>query len=291
MKYLLTVVSLFIILSSSSNKDYISGGYYERAYLADSLFLSGDIQNSNKILTKLFNEFQPINLKYYGEFKTYVKSDFLLGRVKKSKVGFERLISEYGLTMSQINNDNVLSKLFKHKNFSDEDYKRLRKIYLKNSLNSLQNEIASIKILDSKYRVNRDIYKKNKEAQDSIDKKNALKLKEIFENYGYPSTQRLGLVEGMKTRDYDIMIPLLHTSDSIRKVYFLPKILGFIRKGECNPLVYAFLFDQMRLYNNLPQKYGSYNSSNIRSFDSLNKFRKEIGLPKHGYEKWRRNVM
>lgn len=290
MKYYFTIVFLFTVLFTS-NTNYISGGYYERVYLADSLFLSGDVQNSNNILTELFNEFKPINLKYYEEFKTYVKSDFLLGRVKKAKVGFERLISEYGLTMSQINNDDIFSELFDREKFSSEDYDLLREIYLNTTHQHLQDEIVNIKTLDSKYRSSREVYKKNRKTQDSIDKKNALRLKEIFESYGYPRINRLGLSEDMKSRDYDILIPLLHTSDSIRKVYFLPKILDFIRKGECNPIVYAFLFDQMRLYNNLPQKYGSYNSSNIHSFDSLNKFRKEIGLPKHGYEKWRRSVM
>ena len=133
----------------------------------------------------------------------------------------------------------------------------------------------------------------NKRKQDSIDLENRNALVNIFEEIGYPNFNKLGEEPYEYPSKYNIKVILLHTPDSIREHYFLPKLLEYVRSGECNPIVYGALYDQLFLYNKMPQKYGTYiqKTPNLQSKDSINYFRKKIGLPNYGYEKWRSRTL
>ncbi len=56
----------------------------------------------------------------------------------------------------------------------------------------------------------------------------------------------------------DIELFLLHTKDSIRLNYFIPKIKEFTVNGTAPPRVLDIMIDQYYSYNDKPQIYGTY---------------------------------
>ena len=120
--------------------------------------------------------------------------------------------------------------------------------------------------------------------QDSIDKLNTNRLKEIFEQFQYPNNQVIGSysVDRIHT---DITTMLLHTSDSIRMSYFVPKLKEFVKAGTCSPTTLGQVIDQFYLYNGEPQTHGTYESKDSRyakmigDRGQVNKNRISIGLP------------
>jgi hypothetical protein len=116
--------------------------------------------------------------------------------------------------------------------------------------------------------------------------KNQSRIIEIFNDFGFPNEKLIGNFTIDKI-NADISVILLHTKDSIRKAYFMPKILEYIKKGEASPELYANLHDQLLLYNGDSQYYGSYENEIKISIKEVNNRRKKIGLPNYGYLKWR----
>lgn len=112
------------------------------------------------------------------------------------------------------------------------------------------------------------------------DKKNAELLKWMFENYGFPSLQKIGLWNN------DFFIPsgpvLLHMADYEEyHQYFKTKVLEYVKSGDCPPRDYAAMMD--RYYLHVIKKevpYGVYiGYENIKDSASINRNRKSIGLP------------
>ncbi|HLS31903.1 MAG TPA: hypothetical protein VK021_13685, partial [Flavobacteriaceae bacterium] len=83
----------------------------------------------------------------------------------------------------------------------------------------------------------------------------------------------------------DPTILLLHTDDSIRIDYFIPKVKEFIKKGQCTPYVLGTMYDNLALFNKGPQTHGTYENQNgdyanmISDVSKVNENRAEIGLP------------
>jgi len=83
----------------------------------------------------------------------------------------------------------------------------------------------------------------------------------------------------------DVGLLLLHTKDSIRMNYFVPKVKEFVKKGLAPPRTLGTMIDQYYLYNGKPQIYGTYGArgggyanmiDNLKKVDSN---RISIGLP------------
>ena len=98
---------------------------------------------------------------------------------------------------------------------------------------------------------------------------------EIFHTHGFPNHKIIGGYD-IDNSNADITVILLHTKDTVRKEYFMPKVLEYIKKGEASPELYANLYDQFLLYNGQEQYYGSYENKVEISINELNKRRKEI---------------
>ncbi|UPT71849.1 MAG: hypothetical protein M0D53_05975 [Flavobacterium sp. JAD_PAG50586_2] len=133
-------------------------------------------------------------------------------------------------------------------------------------------------------------YKSNIDKQKIIDLKNQKRLIEIFDRYGYPNKKIIGGYN-IDNDNVDITVMLLHTNDSIRREYFMPKVLEYIKHGEASPELYANLHDQLLLYNGEDQYYGSYENKVDIPTNELNKRRRKIGMPNYGYQKWRLNTI
>src|SRR5690606_31646487 len=111
-----------------------------------------------------------------------------------------------------------------------------------------------------------------KRILDSIDSINENLLIYIFEKYGYPDESLVGNMEfsiKMEDNPFSMVLShvLLHTRDSIRQAYFLPKMLEFVKQGKTPPLFYARMADQLEVYHQRSQIYGTYTNVSVK--DSL----------------------
>lgn len=262
--------------------------YYLKVYEADSLYLTGNYERSFQILDSLFREFEPLNYEY-NELETYIKASYLTSNNENTKKYFEILISTYGLRKEFIKEDRLMYLAFNSLNFDSKTIDELEKLYLSNVNYELRDLISEMVYKDQLHRQKGTV---NKDSMRKIDKENELKLIEIFNNYGYPN-EKIGCKVKVKNRQHNqetnISILLMHTDDSIRIHYFLPKILDFVKKGDVTPSIFAKLTDQLYLYNDQKQIFGTYSNSPLqygkRTTDSL---RKSIGLTSYKeYDKWR----
>ena len=143
-----------------------------------------------------------------------------------------------------------------------------------------------MKANDQLYRSREDSYNFRSE-QALIDSLNHARLIEIFEIYGYPDERMIGhrSVDGIYDTSIEAM--LLHTKDSIRLNYFIPKLRNFVKEGKCDPMTLGRVIDQYYLFEEEHgyQIYGTLVSSRdgkvSRIKDSLNVNNRRLieGLP------------
>lgn len=268
------------IQNNSIEKEVNYIPYYLKVYEADSLYIVKNYQKSHKILDSLFKKHEPINMSIYYELCTYYKTRIILNKNINTN-NFSKLITKYGLTEDMIRNDSILNIFYQeNKPFFIKNYTDLRSQNISTININLRNEIKEMSIKDQSYR------QSDFEKQNKIDSINSIKISHIFKNFGYPNE----FVIGNSSVDHTyigIEAILLHTADNDRINYFMPKVFEFIKKGKASPKMYANLKDQMELYHDKEQYYGSYENKTSISVNELNKRRKEIGLPNYGYEKWR----
>ncbi|WP_460220039.1 DUF6624 domain-containing protein [Psychroserpens sp. MEBiC05023] len=287
-KYRLYFYLFMVTVSCKVDKkdtiDYID--YYSSVYEADSLFIEKKYSESYSILKEIFDKYEPINMDIYYEYETYLSSAVELEKTSELCDDLITLVSKYGYNKQRIFDNPNLKKIA---DSCPEVSKKIDELYqvFVSSLNlSLRNEMHLMVIEDQKYRGN-GTYQDNVVNQEKIDEENTNRLIEIFNEYGYPNQELIGdyFVDQKHLMFTSI---LLHTNDSVRENYFIPKLLEFLKKGKCNPITYASMVDQLYLYNGESQIYGTYsNNMNISNFEKLDTTRKSIGLPAYGYEEWR----
>jgi hypothetical protein len=122
--------------------------------------------------------------------------------------------------------------------------------------------------------------RKNPQLMEKNDRINEKLLKWTFENYGYPSMQKIGLIgnDGV----FMPMHPLFsHMIDSKEYSYFKAKMLEYVKSGDCIPKDYANMVDRHDLQiSKKEMPYGSYpNYTSIIDTVKVNRNRKNIGLP------------
>lgn len=260
--------------------------YYLKVYEADSLYIIGEYERSYTILDSLFKSYEPLDLPIYQEYVTYNKLKIVLKiRIKRSE--FSELFSKHGYTREYIENDSLLNSYYnKNKKYFDNNFSGLRKNYLSSLNLELRKTILEMKQQDQLYR--KKEYKNHLEEQERIDSLNTVKLITIFNTLGYPNEKLIGNFSIDNTNS-NISAILLHTKDSIRVNYFMPKILEYVKKGQASPRDYATMQDQYFLYNGEEQYYGTYTTKEKITVpvSELNRRRKTIGLPNYDYENWR----
>jgi len=271
-------------LKVNVKKEVNSIPYYLKIYEADSLYYIKNFKGTYLLLDKLFKEFKPLKITSIHEYSLYTKSGILLNKNIDFKKRYIDLIANYGYTQEILKNDSILNIGLLKSKITFKEYDSLRNKYLSKLDFKLRNEIIEMCRLDQFYRT---IYDEGdrKEKMIAQDKKNQKKLIILFDKNIYPNEKIIGSYS-IDRKDIDITTILLHTNDSIRKSYFLPKILKFVKNGKCEPIVYGAMIDQLQLYNDKEQIYGTYNIRNISSKDykKFNLLRKSIGLPSIQYE-------
>lgn len=275
---LVIVVSCKTIKNTDCN--YIED-YYQTMYKADLEFETGNYTKAFELYEISFKHCEAKNTLTFNEIANFTESSAIL---KKFDITYEYAKKQIlnGVTLNRFeNNNNFIDFLSSnHGQKLIKEYNVLRKSFESNANFQLRDEIISMRQADQMYR-NKD-YSKNISKQDSIDKIHEKRLIEIFETIGYPTEKILG----QNTMEYpvNLEILLLHTKDSIRMNYFVPKIREFVKNGTATPLTLGRIIDQYYLYNDEPQIYGTYSNQNggfaniIADLKKVNNNRISIGL-------------
>lgn len=259
--------------------------YYLKVYEADSLYLTGNYQRSFEILDSLFQKYKPLNQPFIGEFRIYLKSAYLSSNYQIFPDAMVKGIIDFGLSDFLFENDSILGLAFQHAKIDSNAYNDYWNKYVSKLNLSLRDTIIEMKARDQ-YNGRKDYDKpEGKRILDSIDLINEKLLIYIFEKYGYPDESLIGNMEFSIKRDstpFSTVFShvLLHTRDSIRKAYFLPKMWKFVKEGKAPPIFYARMVDQLEIYNKRPQIYGTYKGVDIKDKQIVDSLRNSIGLPK-----------
>lgn len=272
---------LFVIpvICKAQTKSYAR--YYKNIVIADSLFAVKKYTAAYNLFNKTFKEFEPLNTFRFREYTRYIISKDLAGETV-TKEELETLLSKYGGGSSMyVHKDPTFKKLFEKYNIDKDQIDSLSSSYKKTLKIDLRNQLFKAIEEDQYYRTYYEGPDKDKlwKKSDSINEK---LLVDLFEKNIFPNEKVIGpkFYEGSAV---DIELLLLHTEDSIRMNYFLPKIKKFVLEGKCNPYIYAMMIDQYHLYNDKEQLYGTYNTEELSpekyTYYNENRRKLEIGLP------------
>lgn len=280
-------ISLFILVSflNSCRKErqdcnFITD-YHPLVIKAEIEYEKKNYKEAYKLLKEAFNSCNPRNTVTYYEIDKMAKITAHLGLFEES-LDMIRLQISQGFTVDKYKSDTLFNKVLQSKKgielIKQADF--LRNEYLKSIDTSMVSKLIKMNSCDQQYRKKRNYYNEHKKEQDRLDSINESQLMKIFESYGFPEEHLMRFAHPEMIRVNAI---LLHTEDSIRENYFLPKLKEFVKSGKCDPRTYAVVYDQFLLYNDLPQKYGTYYKSdgtlsNSVHLDEVNKNRFSIGL-------------
>ena|GEM_PF-745213 len=257
--------------------------YYLKTYEAKDLFEQGNYEKSFEILDSLFKKYEPLNQFMVLEYNIYLKSAYLSSNYQIFPEAVAKGIEDYGLSDFLFENDTLLGLVFQYSKIDSNQYNDYWNKYVSKLNLTLRDTIIEMKARDQ-YNGRKDYDKpEGKRILDSIDSINENLLIYIFEKYGYPDESLVGNMEFSMKRDESpfstqISHVLLHTRDSIRQAYFLPKIWEFVKKGKASPISYAKMVDQVEMDHKRPPMYGKVRNE-VTKDNRKDSLRKSIGLP------------
>ncbi|AYZ10839.1 hypothetical protein EGY05_02285 [Chryseobacterium arthrosphaerae] len=277
-----TLIAVFFILTAckSRNLNYIT--YYNKINETDSIFrFQKDTAAIIKRYKKIFRQYPPKNQDRINEYENYIRLADQHHKNFGGKKSLYKLIPLIAPNWKYKKEDTSFIQLYK-KYGIDRQEMEVKVEEWKKGLN--QKLIDSFTVAFQRDQSSR----KEGNYPDVIknDKKNAELLKWMFENYGFPSLQKIGLWNG------DLMMPsgpvLLHMADYDEyHQYFKTKILEYVKSGDCPPRDYAAMIDRNDSYHKRPYTYGVYQGyENIKDSATVNRNRKSIGLPSLKHAQW-----
>ena len=289
MKYIAIV--LILVLSSCKKQEECSGcnyitDYYQIIYKADVEYMTENYEKAFELYQKAFNSCAVINTPTYNELSNFAETCAILGE-NDLAIKFIKKRIKNGYEIKWLMENPNFDKVFASEKGRElvSNYDKLRKDALYNLNLALREEIKAMGVEDQKYRNEKNtLYKENAAKQEAIDDYNTNRIIEIFNEFGYPNETIIGGFS-VDRSSVNISTILLHTSDSIRMNYFVPKLTEFVRNGSCPPNVLGTIIDQYYLYNGEPQINGTYTkpngnySSMIPNLKKVDSNRISIGLP------------
>lgn len=258
MRLVLSIL-LSILFGCSVNKksecNYITD-YYQTIYKADYEFETKNYQKAFGLYQTAFNSCEPITTLGYNEIVKFAETTAILKKYDLTFAFVKRSILE-GSELSSFQNNTSFEGFMTSKYGKQlvQEYDALRSQFMDKIDLELRNELILMRFADQGIRnqgSNSDWTK-----VDSVDKLHEKRLIELFESVGYPNDVMVGPYS-LDQNQTDVGLLLLHTDDSIRMNYFVPKVLEFVKKGNASPNVVGTMIDQYHLYNKNPQIYGTY---------------------------------
>jgi hypothetical protein len=224
---------------------------------------------------RLFRRYEPKNQERIEEFRTFIE---LSDKYHKNFGGKKNLYKLIPLVAPYRDSYKKLYALCKKYGIDSTEVKQKVTEWKKNLNKRLIDSFSIAFIRDQEVRTTESL---NIEQMRKIDNKNAGLLKWTFENYGYPSMQKIGLFND----NYDVFMPmevlLLHMAQTEDYPYLRDKLLEYVKSGDCPPRYYAALVDRHNIFaSHEPVLYGYYMVYET-PIDTLrfNKNRKTLGLP------------
>ena len=279
------ILLLFIVFSCQSDKkthcNYITD-YYPTIYKADLEFALENYKQAFELYQDAFSACDAKNTLGLNEIGGFTECSAILGKFNITYEYAKKQILN-GVELSRFQNNETFNDFLSSdfgKKFASE-YNGLRKDFEDNADSKLRDELISMLSADQMYRG------RNRQTdwtkQDSIDKIHEERLIELFESIGYPTDKMVGPFSS--DNPVDVGIFLLHTDDSIRMNYFVPKVKEFVKNGTAPPRRLGTMIDQYYLYNDEPQIYGTYGAQGggyaymIDDLKKVDSNRISIGLP------------
>lgn len=264
---LLTIIFLFF---SCKTKNYIT--YYNKVNEIDSIYrIAHQPEEAIKHYRKLFAKYNPKNQDRIEEYETYIN---LSDHYQKNFGGKKSLYKLIPLIAPYEGSYQKYYELFGKYGIDSTEVKQ-RIADWKKGLNKRLVDSFSIAFTRDQAEG-----RKNPQLTEKNDKINARLLKWTFENYGYPSMQKIGLIGNNNV--FMPMHPLFsHMIDEEEYSYFKMKMLEYIKSGDCIPKDYANMVDRHDLQiSKTEMPYGSYPSyTAVIDTAKVNRSRKTIGLP------------
>lgn len=268
--FLYFIISLFIFSCKNRDLNYIT--YYNKVNEIDSIYrFQKDTLSVIKQYRKLFRKYPPKNQDRIEEYATYI---VLADKYNKNFGGKKSLYKLVPLIAPKNKKYKDFYCLYQKHGIDSTEVKE-KVAQWKKSLNKKLVDSFTILFIRDQEKGRSDV-----SLMKINDKRNAELLKWTFENYGYPSIQRIGLW-GNK----EILLPmsslLSHMSFSEYYPYFEKKILEYVKSGDCPPHDYATMVDRHYLQvlkKDIP--YGVYRGhDDIQDSTKINYNRRSIGLP------------
>lgn len=267
---ILILLSLIIISCNTRKKNYII--YYNKVNEIDSIYrIAQRPKLAIKKFRKLFKEFPPKNQERIEEFENYI---YLSDKYQENFGGKKNLYKFITLIAPYRNAYQEHLPLFKKYGIDSLEAANKTDLWLRSREKVLMDSITTLFIRDQEgRRLDINISARN-------DLKNAKLMKWIFDNYGYPSLQKVGVFG-----NDDVFLPMStffsHMSASQDYPYFEKKLKRYLKMGDCTPREYSTMVDRYHLQV-LKDKmlYGSYiGIDGISDTIQVNKNRKSVGLP------------
>lgn len=261
---------LCTFLCACKNRNYIL--YYNKVNEIDSIYRIADQpEEAIKQYRKLFSRYNPKNQERIKEYEAYIK---LADQHQKNFGGKKSLYKLIPLIAPYEGSYGSHFGLFKKYGIDSTEVKQRITEWKKNLNRRLVDSFSIAFVRDQAEG------RKNPQLMEKNDRINEKLLKWTFENYGYPSIQKIGLIgnDGI----FMPMHPLFsHMIDSKEYSYFKAKMLEYVKSGDCIPKDYANMVDRHDLQiSKKEMPYGSYPSYNsIIDTVKVNRNRKTIGLP------------
>ena len=268
---LLLISGLVGCSESTTDCNYITD-YYPKIYEAELHYYQKDYQRAFEIYTTAFNSCEPKNTPVHNEINKYSEICAILGKDELALKFIKKRIDQ-GSEIKWIQQDPIYDRVLNSENGKKLvlEYEQSRADYLSNINLQLRNELQRMIELDQQHNMT--------PAKDSMFRANDNRLVEIFEEYGYPNGEVIGGYNIDRTSSNPHIL-LLHSSDSIRLNYFIPKMLKFVKDGAAPPQELGSLYDNLELFNGNPQTHGTYEGSElISSLSEVDANRQRIGLP------------
>lgn len=128
-------------------------------------------------------------------------------------------------------------------------------------------------IKDNRYRYSHEEYEKNKLKQDAFDIENELELTKIFDEYGYPGKNLVG-VEFM---NFSCMI-LEHGGDLDLKEKYLPLVVYAFQNGQMDKPYLTMLIDRIHWRKTGKQIFGSHSGVPFDTDEVISEIKKKHKL-------------
>ncbi|MCW3159930.1 hypothetical protein [Chryseobacterium oryctis] len=267
-------ISCFLVFLCASllnqckkNQDLSYIEYYQEVNKIDSLYrITNDPKDIIKSYKKLFQKFPPKNQNHIQELETYIR----LSDQQQVDFGGKTILYRLIEQNTPFIDENLFPLFRKYGIDSTEVRKRIME--MKNNIDK--------KLLDSLTLASKRDHEGNR--TDPIimkrnDSKNLNLFLWIFDNYGFPSEQKVG-TSGNDGEPLAIITILSHLIClDYDKIY--PKLNEYLKKGEISPQMYAIIIDKYYLCKNNKTYYNLWESVSSEDSLEINRRRKAIGLP------------